>query len=447
VRIADPNVRIEAGKAAPGCRLRRPQAAICNVQFTICSLLLLAVPALSAAAEPKKVLVPFDFVSKFDNGRYGAIVGDMVWRKLAREGGFVLPETMADVRETCARNNVHPAPGTPMDRVKRIVEDDFGAQVAIWGSVERVAGHEEDVYDLTIKCVDFSAKGGPKVIYEKTARTKTVSEIPHVYVKEMLDTLYGRAPAAPAGPDLVAEANWEKNPNLLPRGDFQTGADGVPAGWEAVAGQQRERLGKLVRWVPEAGKPENKIVRFTFPAEVGDNEGVMYYSQPVRVEAGAKYRFQCRFRTTGPAVKVFIKCYDEVGTEFQRQPEDKKVHAPTKLGKADYLPKVSQLREVYRSQQNLTGATETWNTHTEDFTPRHTQFTPRWCRIMLYAYIGAGAVEFDDVVLKQIVPASPGEGLNKEPRRSQESKVTVKEMEENERRSKAGDTKQPKERR
>ena len=42
--------------------------------------------------------------------------------------------------------------------------------------------------------------------------------------------------------------------------------------------------------------------------------------------------------------------------------------------------------------------------------------------------------KFDDVVVKQIVPASPGEG-HKDPRHSLETKVTVKEMEENDRRS------------
>ena len=54
---------------------------------------------------------------------------------------------------------------------------------------------------------------------------------------------------------------------------------------------------------------------------------------------------------------------------------------------------------------------------------------------MLYGYLGAGAVEFDDVVVKQIIPASPGD-LVKQPRQSLESGVTVEEMEENERRGK-----------
>ena len=53
---------------------------------------------------------------------------------------------------------------------------------------------------------------------------------------------------------------------------------------------------------------------------------------------------------------------------------------------------------------------------------------------MLYAYIRPGVVEFDDVVVKQIVPISLGEPA-KVRRHSTETKVTIEEMEENERRS------------
>jgi hypothetical protein len=52
---------------------------------------------------------------------------------------------------------------------------------------------------------------------------------------------------------------------------------------------------------------------------------------------------------------------------------------------------------------------------------------------MLYGYLGAGTVEFDDVVVKQVVPASPGAG-EKRRRHSLETGVSIEEMEENERR-------------
>jgi hypothetical protein len=326
------------------------------------------------AEDQKKVVIPFDFVSKFDKGRYGRMVGDMIWEKLNREGGFILPESMQDVRDYCQSHRVQPSPDDSLEKIKKIVTADFGGHIGIWGGVERVSGAEGEIYDLVIKCVDFSAESDAKVIFETKSRTKSVSEIPHLYVKQMLDALYHRRPGVSYSVDPVAEANWSKNQNLVTGGDFQAGAGGVPKGWEPVAGQKREPLGGLVRWMAEEGKPNNKIIRFTFDASVGDNEGVMYYSEYFPIEEGAKYRFQCRFKTSGPKVKVFIKCYDE------------------------------RKQEIYRSQQNLDGQKNTWNIHTEDFTPAHAKYSPKLGRVMLYAHLGGGTVEFDDVVVKQILP-------------------------------------------
>ena len=423
----------------------QPKSSICNLQFSIfnlqspvfirallffCVLPLFAAGSRGDPAKAKKVVIPFDLVSKFDQGRYGRMVGEMIWKKLEREGGFIIPETMLDVRDTCQTNNLHPSPELPLEKMKKIVREDFGAHIGIWGSVERVPGHGFDVCDLVIRCVDFSGYPKPKVIYQCKARTKTVSEIPHVYVKQMLDALYGRKPQGPPPVNPLAEQNWKKNPSLV-SGDFQRGARGVPAGWdpgwEAGEVDQWEPLGKTVRWIPEAGNSTNRVIRFTLTKVLAETTGVAYYSKFFPVQEGAKYRFQCRWRSDGPRPIVFIKCYDRIGTKYRRKAEGG--------GRPEsYVPTVAETREVYRSQQNLNGPKNTWNTQTQDFTPKHTKYTPRWGRVMLYAYLGAGEVEFDDVVVKQIVPASPGAG-HKEPRHSLETKVTAKEMEENERRS------------
>ena len=385
------------------------------------------------AARREKVVIPFDFESKFDEGRYGQIVGDILWKKLEREGGFVIPDSMYDVRDLCAANHRKITPATPLAEVAEVVRTDFDADIGIWGSVERAAGHDWDVYDLTIKCVDFSQQE-PKVIYEKTGvRTQVVSEIPHLYVKEMLDKLYDRKPGGPPPVDQFAEDNWKNNPSLIMGGDFQKGMGGVPVGWEKgwEGGfvDQYEPLGNVVKWIPETGNPSNKVIRFTFDKGLGDSTGVPYYGKLFPVEEGAKYRFQCRWRSNGPNVKVFIKCYEEMSSEYTPG----SAAGPTSGRPGSYVPESAQLRECYRSQQNLYGPKNTWNVQTQDFTPKHTKYTPRWGKVMLYAYLGAGVVEFDDVVLKQILPGSPSES-KKDRRHSLDSDVTLKEMEENERR-------------
>lgn len=390
--------------------------------------------AVSLAGEPQKTVIPFDFASKFDDGRYGQMVGDMIWKKLDREGGFLIPESMLDVRDTCESQNIHPGPDTPMDKMKQIMQDTFGAEIAVWGSVERAQGAEWEIYDLTIKCVDFSQYPDPKVIYEVTARTNSVSEIPHLYVKNLLDALYERQPGQAPPPDALAEKAWAENPNLVVGGDLESpGLEGAPLGWESRAGQQREPLGNLVKWMAEAGNTGNKVVRFTFDGGVGDSTGVMFYSKPFPIEEGATYRASFRYRSNGPTVKVFIKCYDLMQSEYKDSAKYKPTTATTRRGNT-YVPEDRELRECYRSQQNPKGAKNQWNTHVEEFTPKHTKYTPRYGKVMLYAYLGGGVVEFDDVVIKEIIPASPGESV-KEGRHSLETNVTIKEMEENERRS------------
>lgn len=354
------------------------------------------------APEAERVVIPFDFESKFDGGRYGQIVGDMIWKKLQRQGRFVIPESMLDVRDWCERNRQVPGPETSRKEMRRIIRDEFGAQIGIWGKVELAEGAETDIYDLWIYVADFSTQP-ETMIYEAQARTKTVSEIPHVFFKEAFDRLYGRGKAPTAPPDLAAERLWQEGPNLVV-GDFQLGSP-PPRGWE--------KLPQYVTLAAEDGgaSEKNRFLRFSFPSSVAETSGVLYYSDYFPVVEGAKYRFQCRWRTDGPAAKVFIKCYDELPSKYSRGKEMTS----------------TQRREVYRSQQNLKGPAGEWNVQTEDFTPKHTQYQPRWGRVMLYAYYPAGTVDWDDVVVKQIVP--PPAGAPKKVRRpSSETKVRTEEI-------------------
>jgi hypothetical protein len=368
------------------------------VLITLVPLLYCAAGEPDEEKAPQRVVIPFDFESTFDDGRYGRTMGDMIWKKLEREGGFVIPESMQDVRAYSERKKVNPNPATPLAQLQKIVRDDFGGDIAIWGKIERVAGNAEDVYDLTILIADFSVKP-PRSIHEVKARTETVSEIPHIHIKQALNALYGRADDAPKlAKDPAAEKRWRDGPNLV-QGDFERGRD-APPGWDP--------LPRYVRWQTEpnsdrTGK-ENRFVQFDFPGSVAETSGVLLYSEYFPIDEGATYRFQCRWRTSGSAVKVFIKCYDESETKFSKSSGSEKKEASGSTPLPRTKSRSRERREVYRSQQNLTGPAQTWNTHTEDFTPSHTQFSPRWGRVMLYAYYPAGTVDWDDVCLKQIRP-------------------------------------------
>jgi hypothetical protein len=102
---------------------------------------------------------------------------------------------------------------------------------------------------------------------------------------------------------------------------------------------------------------------------------------------------------------------------------------PTRFEKGQPEGQGTQRREVYRSQQNLKGGKNDWHVHTEDFTPKHTQFKPRYGRVMLYAYWPAGAVDWDDIVVKQIKPPTD-DSSQKVKRPSPETKVLSEEIEQ-----------------
>ena len=106
---------------------------------------------------------------------------------------------------------------------------DFDAQIGIWGSIERVAGHEEDVYNLVIKCVDFSVRQATENDLP-VQRSHQVGERNSAPLRQAIVGRpgSGEAPAGLPGADATAEENWKKNPNLVIGGDFQSGNNGVP---------------------------------------------------------------------------------------------------------------------------------------------------------------------------------------------------------------------------
>lgn len=399
-----------------------------------------------------KVVIPFDFISEYDDGVNGAKVAEMIWTKLGKTPGFVVPEAVQDIRDTLDINGIKLTKEATTEDYGRLVRETFDAQIGIWGTMGLAEGAKTDEYDLTIHCVDFS-QTEPVIIYEVTTRTHAVSEIPHTYVAAMLDKMTGGSGEREDRSKLQyasggeVEERWKTGENLLGEAGFDQLTQGVPDRWESVCGQLREPFGQLVRI--EKVSVES-FLRFEFPASVGDNEGCLYYSKPFAIEEGAVYRFRCRYRTSGPKVKVFIKCYDEVASEYASELETSGAKGAATSAKKETKSKADdsaarssaagrrpgstgskgvQYREVYRSQQNLTPEKDRvldggWYEHTEDFTPKHTKYTPRIGRVMLYAYIGAGTVDWDDVIVKKVIDA-PSDAKTGPLRHSMESKVTI----------------------
>ena len=361
-----------------------------------------------SAAEPV-VVIPFDLQSRFDQGRYGRKVGRLLLARLEKRGGVVLPEAMLSVRDTCRRIGFEPGPETPLEKVGSVVREHFGARVAIWGGIERVEGHARDVYDLKLRATDFGQAGEPRLLASLDVRTRAVSEIPHRHVPALLDRLYASNLFGGIAPDKDGGESGDSRPprarepaiEVVFASDFeQAGSNDsnggvarrVPAGWESLGGPQNRPLGDKVRWVREASGDKHRVLRLQFDQATGDSTGVMYYSRPFPVEQGATYRVRFRWRTGGPRPIVLIKGYATVAGAEQI----------TQTGTPPPNETRRNLREVYRSQHRPSGKPGTWHQHTAEFRPRHNRFEPFTARVMLYAYQGAGWVEFDDVVVERL---------------------------------------------
>ena len=130
----------------------------------------------------------------------------------------------------------------------------------------------------------------------------------------------------------------------------------------------------------------------------------MYYSDYFPIEEGARHTVSMPLADDGPEVKVFIKCYDELSGPYRIGVGEERMSPKNRidLARINTPPKHRAAKSIEASKTSR--AAEHWNIHTEDFTPKHAKYSPKWGHVMLYAYQGAGQVDFDDVVVKQIVP-------------------------------------------
>ena len=85
------------------------------------ALTLAAAPASAdkeGEGDKKKVVIPFDLVSKYDKGKLGQKVGEMIWKKIERQKTFIVPDTVQDIRDICSQNNIKIGPDTPQEKVR-----------------------------------------------------------------------------------------------------------------------------------------------------------------------------------------------------------------------------------------------------------------------------------------------------------------------------------------
>jgi hypothetical protein len=336
-------------------------------------------PAAPAEAPPKPMaIVVLPFTSEEEG--LGPKVAEMIRTKARRLGAVTYdPSSVAD-----ALGGEAVSPDAPAERLAGIARERFKADVAVTG---HVGGREP--YEVRLLAVYPAAGGRPRVLENRYPCANH-----HVIAIEMaraVREVLGLPPSAdPDALDPDAERRWREGPNLVRNPGFEqpNAAKTGPADWQDAEPQ--------MAWT---GNPDGrgKVLKFDMDGPTAEGYGLDYYSDWIPLEAGATYRFSCRYKSMGPTLKVFLKGY----RPFEAS--------------AGYA---AQRRETYRRQVHPYGQAGRWNTVTADFVPGATRADqlPEFLKVDLYAYYPAGVVYWDDVVLKKIrdapVPAlaDPGQG-------------------------------------
>ena len=325
-----------------------------------------------SAAKP--ALVALDFRSTFDDGKMGRRLAEIVTGHAGRSGRFETYDFLSR-DEVLESFGFTAEPETLPEEVARIGREGFAARYVFWGEVRPARAG----YFVHFKAVDCAGETALLVLNEEHA-ADDVHKIPLI-VEEVLRHLTGE-PEPVKELDPAAERAWKVTPNLLANGSFEKGT-GHPAGWE--------ELPDYAQWAANPDGP-GKCIQFDLDRERARSYGGLYYSDPVTLRPGATYRFQVRIKSLRPTPMVFLKCYDEFPDKFGFE---------------------AQRREVYRRPIHAE-ATQAWTTYSTDFVPRHPRYTPRWLRVMLYAYgAEAGQVYFDECILKEIKPPAAAGGATR----------------------------------
>ncbi|HUT36255.1 MAG TPA: hypothetical protein VNE39_22395 [Planctomycetota bacterium] len=334
-------------------------------------------PATEMASKP--ILVVLDFESAFDKGGTGRFVAGNFRAKITR---YKLFQTVEDMdREDYERQAKFTARfDLSAKDVLAFATKWLQADMVMWGKVEQAGGEQLRV---TTRVADREL-GPDKLRYEGSIVVPNKYAL-QVGVFKQLGEMTGREDPryAPLPPD--AEERWAKAPNLIQGEGFETGKD-HPDGWErfGVDWQMKE-----VHWEknPDA---DGKCIVMRMSEGVAAMEGDYYFSEFFDIEPGATYRIRFRVKTLAPTCKIFVKYYAWLHTVTE--PE-------------------GQWREVGRTQINCHTKRGEWVTDQRECHPQiyvtraQRTYTPKKCRIGLYAYWPAGVAYWDDVVFKKIADA------------------------------------------
>ena len=356
--------------------MTRPQTTVCRalLAFVLAACALpswgrAAEDAASGRAKPTAFLV---LPVTSDEEGLGEHVQRMLRWKARRLGAVVYDP--ASVRDALAGETI--TRETSPERVAELARERFKADIAVFGHVLGTGP-----YEVRLRVIYLDQPQGERAV-EKTYACSHHQVIPLETAKAVYEILGIPEPPDPwrqLRDDADIQRRWREGPNLVRNPGFEEpGAAGDgPAQWQPVE--------KEMAWAHNPDGP-GKVLKFEMTPGTAAGYGLDYYSDWIRIEPGAVYRFSCRYKSLGPTVKIFLKGYHSFPA-------------------ADGYP--AQRRETYRRQVHPSGETGRWHEVVADFIPEATrpEHAPTFLKVDLFACYPAGVVYWDDVVLKKVCDA------------------------------------------
>jgi hypothetical protein len=316
-------------------------------------------------------------------------IGFSLRAKLDRDGHYepIDGPTMADY---AAANGKPVDLTTDVKTLTGLVKDESPV-ILIWGKLD-AAGPT-----LTINTVDLRQAGQP--VHTTVKAIKQPTDMRFV-VEDILGTLSGVGKFShpvenEVQDDPAARELWQKNPNLVPDGDFATSAP-----WKALLREEvyappvSDKLpgvDKVViyrRKVLTTGPAEVRandggrtVLAMNLSKDVAESNGLACLSSPFDIQPNTRYRIQFRYKSDGPSLHVFVKGYVK--------------------GK-DLAGKEADVQN-YECQVPPSGGTHgQWKTVVCDINPQSPNGPPAFLKVDLYAYLSPGRVQFSDVEVKAV---------------------------------------------
>jgi hypothetical protein len=362
-------------------------------------MLLVAIGAHAAEKPPQKpVLAILDFECPTDPD-LGVNVAERLEKRALQANKHILPDR-EDLRMAVKQAKLKATLAGAEKALQKFANDDLGANIILWGKVER---REGKAFLIAIRAMKADGEPVPYMAVERECPNfAALANFWNDFEPVLLEERTAMRVLTPVSAEAKAK-NLVKNPSFEDGTWFPTGwakVDGLTSFWvprddgkgKCIVHDTEVLTSQAYPWWEKMKKGEvtAKDAPKKLPvgpgeiyATVGGWEGVQYYSDLIPVKPKMRYRITVDIKANWGGIffpKAWVKGYGDKTDAF-----------------------TTQKRELYNAYLALRTETKgkEWETFTRTFNPTLTTPDVKWMGVMLYSYWPLGKYYWDNVVITE----------------------------------------------